>query len=186
MGQILHGRASTTAAVRRAIQHSQERLKLLSERHGINPKTVVKWKRRSHVTDAPMGPKQPHSTVLTKEEEALIVALRRHTLLPLDDCLSALQATIPHLTRSALHRCLKRYGINRLPDIAGDKPAKKKFKPYPIGYFQMDIAEVRTEEGKLCLFVATDRTCKVAYAELHEEANKMIAASTTAARPTAA
>jgi hypothetical protein len=63
---------------------------------------VAKWKKRSHVNDAPMGPKQPHSTVLTKEEEALIVAFRRHTPLPLDDCLHALQATIPHLTRSAL------------------------------------------------------------------------------------
>jgi transposase InsO family protein len=71
---------------------------------------------------------------------------------------------------------LKRHGINRLPDIEGDKPAKKKFKPYPIGSFHMDIAEVRTEEGKRCLFVAIDRTCKFAYAELHEEAHKMIAA----------
>ena len=38
-------------------------------------------------------------------EEAMVVALRRHTLLPLDDCLYALQSSIPHLTRSALHRC---------------------------------------------------------------------------------
>jgi transposase InsO family protein len=176
MGQLLHGSARTTAAVRRAIQHSQESLKVLSERYGINPKTVAKWKRRSNVDDAPMGPKQPHSTVLTQEEEALIVAFRRHTLLLLDDCLYALQATLPHLTRSALHRCLKRHGINRLPETEGDKPAKKKFKPYPIGYVHIDITEVRTEAGKLCLFVAIDRTCKFAYAELHEEANKMIAA----------
>jgi hypothetical protein len=27
--------------------------------------------------------------------------------------------------------------------------AKKKSKTYPIGYFHIDIAEVRTEEGKL-------------------------------------
>ncbi|MCB1551405.1 MAG: IS481 family transposase, partial [Alphaproteobacteria bacterium] len=39
MGQILHGSAKTTAAVRRAIQYSQESLMVLSERHGINPKT---------------------------------------------------------------------------------------------------------------------------------------------------
>ena len=176
MGQLLHGSARTTAAVRRAIQRSQESLKILSERYGINPKTVAKWKRRSHVTDAPMGPKKPHSTVLTKEEEALIVAFRRHTLLPLDDCLYALQATMPHLTRSALHRCLMRHGISRLPDIEGDKPAKKKFKPYPIGDFHIDIAEVRTEEGKLYLFVAIDRTSKFVYAELPTEALKAVAA----------
>jgi hypothetical protein len=106
-------------AVRRAIQHSQESLKVLSGRYGINPKMVAKWKKRTHVNDAPMGPKQPRSTVLTPEEEALIVAFRRHTLLPLDDCLYALQATLPHLTRSTLHRCFKRHGISRLPDIAG-------------------------------------------------------------------
>ena len=123
-----------------------------------------------------MGPKQCHSTVLTLEEEALIVAFRRHTLLPLDDCLYALQATLPHLTRSALQRRLQRHGISRLPDMAGEKPVKKKFKAYPIGYFHIDIAEVRTEEGKLLLFVAIDRTCKFAYAELHAEANKMVAA----------
>ena len=81
----------------------------------------------------------------------MVVAFRKHTLLPLDDCLYALQATIPHLTRSSLHRCLQRHGISRLPEIAGDKPAKQPFKRYPIGYFHIDIAEVRTEQGKLHL-----------------------------------
>jgi transposase-like protein len=176
MGQLLHGSARTTAAMRRAIQHSQESLAKLAVRYDLNPKTIAKWKKRAYVHDATMGPKKPHSTVLTKEEEALIVTFRRHTLLPLDDCLYALQATIPHLTRSALHRCFKRHGISRLPTIEGNKPKKKKFKLYPIGYFHIDIAEVRTEEGKLSLFVAVDRTCKFAYAELHEEANKMVAA----------
>jgi transposase-like protein len=176
MGQILHGSATTTEAVRRAIQNSQESLRILAERHGIDPKTVAKWKRRSSVCDAPMGPKEPHSTVLTKEEEAVAVVFRKHTLLPLDDCLYALQATIPHLTRSSLHRCFQRHGISRLPEVGGDKPAKQKFKLYPVGYFHIDIAEVRTEEGKLYLFVAIDRTSKFAYAELHERAKRQTAA----------
>src|SRR5262249_52784569 len=47
-----------------------------------------------------------------------------------------------------------------------------KFKRYPIGYFHIDIAEVRTEEGKLHLFVAIDRTSKFAFAQLHEKANR--------------
>lgn len=118
----------------------------------------------------------PHSTVLTIDEEAVIVAFRRHTLLPLDDCLYALQATIPHLTRSSLHRCLQRHGISRLPEVAGDKTPKRKFKTYPIGYFHIDIAEVQTAEGKLRLFVAIDRTSKFAFVELHQEGGKMIAA----------
>src|SRR5208282_4460119 len=111
MGQVLHGSATTTEAIRRAIQHSQASLRALARRYGINPKTVAKWKKRGSVTDLPTGPREPKSTVLSIEEEAIVIAFRRHTLLPLDDCLYALQATIPHLTRSSLHRCLQRYGI---------------------------------------------------------------------------
>src|ERR1700692_3706784 len=170
MGQVLHGCATTTEAVRRAIQNSQESLRALANRYGINQKTVRKWRNRSSATDLPTGPKKPRSTVLSVEEEAVVVAFRRHTLLPLDDCLYALQATIPHLTRSSLHRCLQRHGISRLPDIEGDKPAKKKFKAYPIGFFHIDIAEVRTEEGKLYLFVAIDRTSKFALVRLEDAA----------------
>ena len=176
MGQILHGSATTTEAVRRAIQHSQESLRALAKRYGINQKTVAKWKKRVSVADLPTGPREPKSTVLSIEEEAIIVAFRKHTLLPLDDCLYALQPTIPHLSRSSLHRCLQRHGIGRLPDVEGDKPTKQKFKSYPIGYFHIDIAEVQTAEGKLYLFVAIDRTSKFAYAELHEKAGKMAAA----------
>ena len=99
------------------------------------------------------------------EEEAIIIAFRRYTLLPLDDCLYALQPTFPHLTRSSLHRCLKRHGIARLPDTDGDKPHRSRFKAYPIGFFHMDIAEVQTEEGRLYLFVAIDRTTKFAFAQ---------------------
>ena len=176
MGQVLHGSATTTHAIRAAIQRSKATAKELSERYGLNPKTVAKWKKRAFVHDAPMGPKAPRSTVLSVGEEAIAVTFRKHTLLPLDDCLYALQATIPHLTRSSLHRCYQRHGISRLPDIEGDKPAKKAFKAYPIGYFHVDIAEVRTEEGKLYLFVAIDRTSKFAFAELHEKATRAIAA----------
>ncbi len=51
----------------------------------------------------------------------MIIAFRRYTLLPLNDCLHALQPTIPHLTRSSLYRCLQRHGIGRLriPTLSG-------------------------------------------------------------------
>jgi transposase-like protein len=177
MGQVLHRGATTTEAIRRAIQHSQESLRALSRRHGINPKTVAKWRKRCSVTDLPTGPKTPRSTVLTVEQEAIIVAFRKHTLLPLDDCLYALQVTIPKLTRSSLHRCLERHGISRLPEVEGDKPRRKKFEHYPIGYFHIDLAEVRTAEGKLYLFVAIDRTAKFAFVELVERADMRAAAT---------
>jgi transposase InsO family protein len=152
----------------RAIQHSQASLRALARRHGINPKTVAKWKKRT-------GPKDPRSTVLSVEEEAIVVAFRRHTLLPLDDCLYALQPTLPHLTRSSLHRCLQRHGISRLPDTDGDAPRRAKFKRYPIGFLHIDIAEVRTEEGRLYLLVAIDRTSKFAFVALHEKVTRRVA-----------
>src|SRR3954470_12683101 len=135
MGQVLHGCATTTETVRRAIQARQESVRAAAKRYGISPTTVQKWRSRQTRTDARMGPKEPRSSVLSLEDEAVIVAFRRHTLLPLDDCLYALQPTIPHLTRSSLHRCLRRHGISRLPDTNGDKPQRSKFKRYPIGFF---------------------------------------------------
>ena len=95
MGQVLHGCATTTHAVRAAIQRSKASLQALSERYGINPKTVAKWRTRTSVEDRPRGPTVPRSTVLSAAEETRIVEFRRHTLLPLDDCLYALQPTIP-------------------------------------------------------------------------------------------
>ena len=41
-------------------------------------------------------PSAPRSTVLSGAEEAMVVAFRRHTLVPLDDCLCARQPSIPH------------------------------------------------------------------------------------------
>src|SRR6202789_1560393 len=126
MGQILHRSSTTTEAGRRAIQHSQESMRALARRHGINQKTVAKWKRRESTADRRTGPTVPRSTVVSVEQEAVIVAFRKHTLLPLDDCLYALQASIPQLTRSSLHRCLERDGISRLPQVEGDaKPGRK-------------------------------------------------------------
>src|SRR6201993_2080826 len=174
MGQVLHGCATTTAAIRRAIQHSQESLRALAKRYGINQKTVAKWKKRTSSADLPTGPRDPKSTSLSIDDEAIIAAFRKHTLLPLDDCLYALQATIPHLTRSSLHRCLQRHGISRLPDVEDGKGIKRKFKSYPIGYFHIDIAEVRTAGGKLYLFVAIDRTSKFAFAELYEGRHRQV------------
>jgi len=61
MGQVLHGSARTTEALRRAIQHSQESLRALARRYGINPKTAAKWKKRTAVSDTPTsGPCPNH------------------------------------------------------------------------------------------------------------------------------
>src|SRR6266404_1308984 len=76
MGQILHGSAKTTHAVRAAIQRSKASIQELASRYDLNPKTVMKWRKRAFLYDAPMGPKVPRSTVLSAEEEALAVGVR--------------------------------------------------------------------------------------------------------------
>ena len=115
MAPGLHGSARTTPRVRAEFQASQEATCVLAARYGLNPKTVAKWRKRTTTADEPMGPARPRSTVLTEAEEAIVVEFRRRTLLPLDDVLGCLREAIPALSRSALHRCLQRHGISRLP-----------------------------------------------------------------------
>jgi hypothetical protein len=91
MGQLLHGSARTTEAVRRAIQARQESVGALARRCGIGPTTVQKRRKRQATADARTGPKEIRPTVLTPRDEAVIAAFRRHTLLPLDDGLYPLR-----------------------------------------------------------------------------------------------
>ena len=112
------------------------------------------------------------STVLTPAEEAIVVAFRQKTLLPLDDVLGCLRDTIPNLSRSALHRCLQRHGISRLP-IEETKDQRKRFKTYEIGYVHIDSCELRHADGKLVMFLAIDRVSKFTYVEFHDSAGKM-------------
>ena len=55
MGQVLHGSATTTHAIRAAIQRSKASIQALSERYCINPKTVAKWRKRTSLEDSRMG-----------------------------------------------------------------------------------------------------------------------------------
>ena len=151
MASVLHGSARTTPRIRAELQASKESARSLAARYDLNPKTVRKWRQRTTTADAPMGPKAPKSTVLTPAEEAIVVAFRQKTLLPLDDVLGCLRDTIPNLSRSALHRCLQRHGISRLPkEEASDK--RNRFKSYQIGYVHIDSCELRHTDGKLVMF----------------------------------
>jgi transposase-like protein len=172
MGSVLHGSARTTPRLRAELQASQASTRSLAARYGLNPKTVAKWRKRPTTADAPMGPKTPRSTVLTSAEEAIVVAFRQKTLLPLDDVLGCLKDTIPNLSRSALHRCLQRHGISRLP-IEETRTQRKRFKTYEIGYVHIDSCELRHADGRLVMFLAIDRVSKFTHVEFHDCAGKM-------------
>lgn len=157
MAASLHGSARTTPPVRAELQASQASGRALAAQYRLNPKTIAKWRGRTGTADAPMGPRQARSTGLTEAEEAMIVEFRRRTLLPLDDVMECLRETIPTLSRSALHRCVARHGISRLPQ--GEEKASKRgrFAETKIGFVHIDACELRLAEGKLHMFLAIDR-----------------------------
>ena len=172
MGQVLHGSATTTEAVRRAIQHSQESLRSLASRYGS---TRRPWRS---------GRREPRLAICrpvrASRRPRFCQMMTRRSSSPSASAgirfcrFYSVQATIPRLTRSSVHSCLQRHGISRLPDIEGDKPAKKKFKAYPIGFFHIDIAEVQTAEGKRYLYVGIG-TSKFAFTQLTDKANTVTA-----------
>ena len=167
MGQILHARAKTTHRIRKEIQNSQESIRKLAAKHNVNFKTVLKWKNRDSVGDKPMGAKKLN-TVLSELEQKAICVFRKTTSLPLDDCYLALRDQISNLSRSNLHRCLKRNGLSVLPKEEKNIREKKKFKDYEIGYLHVDITEVKLET-KFYIFVAIDRISKFVVVRIFEK-----------------
>jgi transposase-like protein len=121
-----------------------------------------------------MGPRRPRSSALTEAEEAIVVEFRRRTLLPLDDVLGCLREAIPALSRSALHRCLVRHGISRLPRDEEKASKRQRCAETAIGYVHIDACELRLAEGKLHMFLAIDRVTKfthVAFFDANTKAN---------------
>src|SRR3984885_3100274 len=114
--------ATTTPSVRRAIQASEETNIVLAKRHGVNRKTIAKWKAREFIFDERMGPKKARSSLLTLEDEAIILAYRWRTRLALDDAHLRLKRLMPNLSRSTLYRCLKRRGLSRIGPTATCPP----------------------------------------------------------------
>jgi transposase InsO family protein len=173
MAPGLHGSARTTPRVRAELQAAQEATRALAARYGLNPKTVAKWRRRTTTGDRAMGPSRPRSSVLTEAEEAIVVEFRRRTLLPLDDVLGCLREAIPTLSRSALHRCLQRHGISRLPQGEEKASKRQRFAETGIGYVHIDVCELRLAQGKLFMFLAIDRVSKFAHVAFFDANTKL-------------
>ena len=156
--------------VREAIQQSEDSVRTLAHRYGINPKTVVKWRHRESIGDLKAGPRSAGTLALNVEQEAVVVACRLYLRLPLDACLQVLSPQIPQLSRSSLHRCLQRRGLSRLPvtmgrgEVAGEG-----------GQVCFELSFVRLH--RYCLFVAIERDSHYAHAELCAGANAQGAAN---------
>jgi transposase len=117
-----HSCATTTPRVRRAIQESEEKNIILAKRYGVNRKTIAKWKARDVTSDERMGPNSPPPRLLSREDEAIILAYRWRTRLALNDAHFRLKRLMPKLTRSTLYQCLKRHGLSRIGPTAPCPP----------------------------------------------------------------
>jgi hypothetical protein len=154
MTQRMHPCARTTMKMRREIQDSDEPLRALAARLGVNPKTVAKWRRRRSTQDASKGPKRNDSTILAPSDEALIVVYRRRMKTTIDDCYLGLKGAIPHLSRSALHRCLQRHGLGRIPR---GNTQKLVLPDYCSTYFSMENYKLPPSlGGGFLLFAISD------------------------------
>ena len=166
----LHKNARTTPAIRREIQQSDLSERALARKYGLNRATVRKWKKRDSLDDLPTTPKTIHAT-MSPEEELIAVELRTTLMLPLDDLLAVIHQFInPRVSRSGLHRCLRRHGVSSLRAIEvahseedSAKEQVKTFKDYEPGYIHVDVKylpKMPDESRHKYLFVAIDRATR--------------------------
>jgi hypothetical protein len=163
----------------RAIQASEEKNTVLATRYGVHRQTTAKWKARESTSDARMGPKNPGSNVLTLNDEAIILAYRWRNRLSLDDSLARLKCFIPQLSRSALYRCLKRHGLNKIGRTANCPPLTSAALKGPY-CFEITAIKIGAPDdvfgGTFPVFLAVEVVTKLVYAEVAEATAKNAAA----------
>lgn len=160
-----HKNAKTNSHIRKLISQSSESIRSLAEKYKISKTTVFKWKNSDVFTDKSSKPINTHKT-LSKIEERIIISVRRHLKMPLDDIVSTLSRYIPKLNRINCWRTLKKYSLSVIP-----KPFQErgKFKKYNPGFIHIDLAylpflgERRT---RLYLLVAIDRITKLVFLKI--------------------
>jgi hypothetical protein len=110
----------------------------------------------------------PHTlaTGFAAEEEEIAVELRTRLALSLDDILEVMRRCLrPDISRSALHRCLKRRGVSQKP--REPKPPAQRFDPEPFGYVHLDLKHLpRLHKLPAYVFVAIERTTRFVYVEI--------------------
>lgn len=159
---------SLSPSVRRAIQRSDESVRIVAQRYGISPTTVQKWRKRTHTEDLRHCARARDVTPVTALVARCIMLFRFQTLLPLDDCYHAFKMGVPGLSRTTLHRCLQRYGASSLKGIDGI-PTPQQLKEMPIGHFNICVDTIAVAGRRVAKFSAYDWISKVAFARLKGE-----------------
>jgi hypothetical protein len=174
----------TSPKLRKAIQNSSDSEAAAARRLGVHRKTVAKWRARLAVSDDAVVSRTRRSTVLSLDEEAIVIAYRQSALLSIDDCLPRLQQPIPHLKRSALHRCFKRRGGVRVSRNWLSKPTAAPGPGTPT-CFRFSLTEVQLEILRTSVaglihvsqvFLAIEEFTKYAICEVVDNADPVAAA----------
>jgi hypothetical protein len=162
----LHANATTTPKVRAYIQRSRTPVADLAAALGVSETTIRRWRGRTTVADRSHVPKTL-TTSLSTIEEALVCELRIKLQLPLDDITEVMRRCAnAKLSRSAIHRCLKRHGLGRRP--LPDKPSIGIFEQTTVGFIHVDLKHLPAlQRRKSYAFVAIDRATRYVYLEIH-------------------
>jgi len=152
----------TSETIRRIIQQSDQSNRALARQHGLDRRTVAKWRKRDTIEDERRGAKARGPWALRVADEMIISTFRRFTQLPLDDCLYALKPAIPNLTRSSLQRCLLRHRLNRLDEIQLPNGCEGADRP---GWVFVYVARIITDEGTMYSYTAFDQFTKLVYSQ---------------------
>jgi transposase InsO family protein len=172
----LHANATTTPRIRAYIQQSPAGAAALARELGVSQTTVRRWKNRHDVADRAATP-HTLATGFAAEEEAIAVELRTRLALSLDDILEVVRRCLrPDISRSALHRCLKRHGVSQRPRAAA--PAAQRFAAQPFGYVHVDLKHLpRLHKKPAYVFIAIERTTRFVHVDIvQERSGKTIAA----------
>ena len=161
----LHANATTTPKVRAYIQRSRKPVTDLAIELGVSETTIRRWRERTTVNDRSHAPKTL-TTSLSALEEALVCELRTKLQLPLDDITEVMRRCVnAKLSRSAIHRCLKRHGLSRRPQP--DKPAVGVFEQATVGFIHVDLKHLPAlQRRRSYAFVAIDRATRYVYLEI--------------------
>ena len=161
----LHANATTTPRVRAYIQRSRKPVADLAIELGVSETTIRRWRERTTVNDRSHAPKTL-TTSLSALEEALVCELRTRLQLPLDDITEVMRRCVnAKLSRSAIHRCLKRHGLSRRPQP--DKPAVGVFEQATVGFIHVDLKHLPAlQRRRSYAFVAIDRATRYVYLEI--------------------
>jgi transposase InsO family protein len=174
----LHANARLTPLQRKEVQESREGVRALALRYGVTETTIRRWRSRTEVHDRSHVRHDLGQSTSPVEEE-LIVALRRDAALSLEDIVEVMHRCVnPDLSRSAIYRCLRRYGIAGRLAEAVEQARAGAFEAAACGFIHIDLKHLPRLGGETAyVFVAIDRATRFVHIDIIHDRSAATAAA---------